>query len=363
MTRSDEYLSNTCMQLLETLPIYTLTNTKDIPKTCAIYCLRNKVSNKCYIGQSVNIQARAKQHCKGRVRGIHKALLKHGLINFNLYILESDLTRDCLNDREIYWIEYFDSYRKGYNQTKGGTYCPKTEDELNSMGKANFIKTIVYNYKLGYYIECPSRKMAVQKVQEKGYDITYKQVIEAMLKKSYVRDFIFANSVPEIHQILRDKNPPTELSVYLYNIKTKVYSPKLTNTTQVTEYIKNAGFSICDHTVGASLRNNSKKIKGFFIAQTREDLEILINSYHPFVWVYDLNSGECKKVEHTSASAVGRQVGCPATYVLDCLADKRNHCRGLVFAFDRITCIEKAKKYLETKLVKQLDSLVNKGIL
>ena len=42
--------------------------------------------------------------------------------NFKFMILER-CSRDKLNDREVYWIAYYDSYYHGYNQTKGGDGC------------------------------------------------------------------------------------------------------------------------------------------------------------------------------------------------------------------------------------------------
>lgn len=184
-----------------------------------------------------------------------------------------------------------------------------------------------------------------------------------MLRQSYVGDFIFGNSVKEIHQILKTKKPPLELTIYLYNISTREYSPKLASVSEVTNYIRNSGINICDHTVGASLRNNSKKIKNFYIAQSKEQLESIINSRHPVVWWYDTNTNECKELENISASAVGRIVHCPATYVLDCLSGKINHYKGTVFGFSKIECLERAECYMRTKLEKQLDQLEKSGIL
>lgn len=46
---------------------------------------------------------------------------KYGIENFEVQILEK-CSREILNDKEIYWIQIFDStnYNKGYNITSGG---------------------------------------------------------------------------------------------------------------------------------------------------------------------------------------------------------------------------------------------------
>lgn len=52
---------------------------------------------------------------------IDRALRKYGGNNFSLEILEDNI-EDAkeLNNREIYWISYYDSFNNGYNLTQGG---------------------------------------------------------------------------------------------------------------------------------------------------------------------------------------------------------------------------------------------------
>lgn len=44
---------------------------------------------------------------------------KYGLENFTFSILE-ECPQNKLKEREIYWIKYYNTYRKGYNATRGG---------------------------------------------------------------------------------------------------------------------------------------------------------------------------------------------------------------------------------------------------
>ena len=91
---------------------------------CGIYKITNKINNKCYIGQSINIEERWKHHKRYEIKNSHyplyQAFEKYGINNFNFEIIEECQQKE-LNSKEIYWISYFDSYYNGYNQTKGGT--------------------------------------------------------------------------------------------------------------------------------------------------------------------------------------------------------------------------------------------------
>lgn len=91
-----------------------------------IYKITNKVNGKIYIGQTIqDVKERFYQHCATKCdeavlkMSIHKAILKYGKQNFTIEILE-ELDSNLLNEREKYWIQYFDSYNKGYNETIGG---------------------------------------------------------------------------------------------------------------------------------------------------------------------------------------------------------------------------------------------------
>lgn len=106
-----------------------------------IYKITNNVNSKCYIGQtSKTIEDRWKEHIKtsqnekreGYNYPLYKAFRKYGIENFSIdEIEECDISE--LNDREMYWIKYYDSYHNGYNQTLGGSggkYLELDENEV-----------------------------------------------------------------------------------------------------------------------------------------------------------------------------------------------------------------------------------------
>lgn len=85
-----------------------------------IYRAHNPITGKSYIGKtSIGLDWRRKEHIKKSRNGspfyFHNALRKYGDI-FEWSILEENVS----SDRELYWIERYDTFNSGYNMTKGG---------------------------------------------------------------------------------------------------------------------------------------------------------------------------------------------------------------------------------------------------
>ena len=96
------------------------TNTK-----CGIYKITNLVSNQAYIGQSVDIASRFKQHIKCGLgidapasNKLYKSMIEDGVWNFSFELLE-ECPKDKLNERESFWIDLYQTNKVGLNSTKG----------------------------------------------------------------------------------------------------------------------------------------------------------------------------------------------------------------------------------------------------
>lgn len=92
-----------------------------------IYIIKNDINDKVYIGQSINAEERFVQHCKPSSAKdgslIAKAIQKYGKEHFWMEILEKQI--ENYNEREIYWIEFYNSLTpNGYNIQKGGENPP-----------------------------------------------------------------------------------------------------------------------------------------------------------------------------------------------------------------------------------------------
>lgn len=103
--------------------------------TCGIYMIKNKKTGQMYIGQSIDIERRWKEHCNGYAKEysyIDRAIQKDNN-NFEIIILEELLNNiDTLNKREKYWIKYYNTYinKKHYNLTPGGDFNPSRVPEV-----------------------------------------------------------------------------------------------------------------------------------------------------------------------------------------------------------------------------------------
>lgn len=90
-----------------------------------IYKIENKVNNKIYIGQtSRTIEERYSEHLRcafirGYKQPLYNAMRKYGKEAFKISLVEECDAND-VNNREIYYIDKYDTYKNGYNATLGG---------------------------------------------------------------------------------------------------------------------------------------------------------------------------------------------------------------------------------------------------
>lgn len=119
-----------------------------------IYKITNKINNNAYIGQSIDIEKRWKTHkqrafCstgKEYEKALYRAIRKYGLANFKFEVLE-ECSRDSLNHLEEYYIQKYDTYKHGYNETPGGDSGDNIKDEKHP-------KTKLTNEEVFYIREC-----------------------------------------------------------------------------------------------------------------------------------------------------------------------------------------------------------------
>lgn len=111
-----------------------------------IYKITNDVNGKVYIGKTLNtVESRWKEHCHDKDRRnmenrpLYRAMNKYGLEHFSIETIEE--CYENLEEREIYWIKYYNSYvgwpdSNGYNATFGGDGKPYVNyDEIIQWAK------------------------------------------------------------------------------------------------------------------------------------------------------------------------------------------------------------------------------------
>lgn len=110
-------------------PAYDILTARLFPKAikyCGIYRITDLTTGKSYIGQSVDIKERFRQHIKSALtygkatNKLYSTMQKSGVHNFTFEILE-EVSRENLNERETYWIEFYKTKDFGLNTTRGGS--------------------------------------------------------------------------------------------------------------------------------------------------------------------------------------------------------------------------------------------------
>lgn len=92
-----------------------------------IYKIQNKINRHIYIGQASDIYKRWKDYDTRPFNPkelnynttICKAIRKYGINSFEFTLIEVCPITE-LDEKEIYWINYYDTYYHGYNETFGG---------------------------------------------------------------------------------------------------------------------------------------------------------------------------------------------------------------------------------------------------
>lgn len=136
-----------------------------------IYIITNDINNKVYIGQTIqDLNKRWQRHCQKNVSkselnmAIKRAILKYGKEHFTIRPI-CQCPAEELDEKEIYYINLYNSYKEGYNSTIGGQSSGKSlklDQEQDS---------IVELYLLGFSLRELSKEYHVDKA-------TIKHIIE-----------------------------------------------------------------------------------------------------------------------------------------------------------------------------------------
>lgn len=164
-------------------------------KICGIYIIKNKINDLVYIGQSVDCQRRWFSHkysaqtidAQDHKTKIHLAMYKLGIENFYYEILE-ECDYNILNERETYWISFYDSYHNGYNSTPGGD---QNIGEAN--GRAKLTEEQVKDIRLAYANHIPFREV-------------YKKYQNVISKRGLQKVWHFENWLYIMPEVYTDEN-------------------------------------------------------------------------------------------------------------------------------------------------------------
>lgn len=105
--------------------------------TCGIYKIYNTIEDKCYIGQSLDIEKRWKGHVNELKKGKH--INKKLQLAFDKYGIEAFEFSILKEVEDLIWIDYYESYyTEKYNAVNGGY-------SIRELHSAQDIKFIIDN--------------------------------------------------------------------------------------------------------------------------------------------------------------------------------------------------------------------------
>jgi group I intron endonuclease len=165
-----------------------------------IYKITNTINGKIYIGKTERtVEERFSEHLKDssrrtfEKRPLYSAIRKYGKKAFVIEIIEET---DFPEERETYWIEYYQSFKYGYNATLGGDGKRYLDYELiveifKNVGNASktasligcstdSVREVVKKYNLGEYYHWNHGNKPVNQYSLNGeYIMTYGSTFEA----------------------------------------------------------------------------------------------------------------------------------------------------------------------------------------
>lgn len=110
-----------------------------------IYKITNKINNKAYIGQSIQIKERWGQHKRNSFNPrthtyeypLSRAIRKYGLKNFTFEVLEL-VEKENLTTREQYWIDFYNTLDPNYGYNLEPAEDAKRGENCNFAVLTNF---------------------------------------------------------------------------------------------------------------------------------------------------------------------------------------------------------------------------------
>lgn len=175
-----------------------------------IYQIRDIINNKSYIGLSINIEKRWLQHKSALNRNKHcnqklqNAWNKYGAENFEWNVLEQCEYQDCFN-KEIEYIQYFNSFEDGYNSTTGGDKgCSEHWEKPVYVYDLNgcFVTDFRSRAEAERQLQCHSIKecclgycnRGFSKTNQKWYQYSYQYA-------DHINPFIFKGKMKQVYQL------------------------------------------------------------------------------------------------------------------------------------------------------------------
>ena len=192
-----------------------------------IYKILDLTNNQVYIGQSVNIERRFLQHLRKNNIAIDKAIEEKGAQNFSFEVVEQ-CSKELLNNRQQYWIQYYNSFKNGYNANKGGTASLQNFSFLSKQNIQN-IKNELKN--------------------------TQKSILQIANQYNINKSTVYRINIGEIHFKSQEKYPLREK---IQTSNRKIYNQKIYKCEKCGAIINNSKTHLCRKCYNKKLEEQSK---------------------------------------------------------------------------------------------------------
>lgn len=172
-----------------------------------IYKFENKLNGKIYIGQTVDIKRRLRDHRNATSESgiFHKAIKKYGFDGFEFSILEK-CSESELSEREEFWIDKYKSMPPGgYNLIKGdihGRRSDETRLKQSAAGKEKY-KCDKYRSMVIDRIMSMAKDPDIQKKKSESLKRFYKTKEGRALRKKLNEDRKMKGNSSSIKKLLR----------------------------------------------------------------------------------------------------------------------------------------------------------------
>ena len=150
-----------------------------------IYKITNSINNKVYIGKTeYSVEKRWKEHCndafkdRNEKRPLYAAIRKYGIKNFNIELIEET---NIPEEKEIYWIKYYNSFENGYNATLGGDGKHYADYDLiysffqKGLNNKEISEITGYDFRT-IQASLNRNNVSVEERQKRGHEHAYKKV-------------------------------------------------------------------------------------------------------------------------------------------------------------------------------------------
>ena len=303
-----------------------------------IYKITNLKNNLVYIGQTMNFGIRRRDHWSDKTNDdLHNDIQKLGREYFKFEIIEK-CDVDQLDEREKYWIEYYDSYNMGYNNTEGGS-----GNKLNAKN-SQCIPVYAYNLDGTFAAEYYSIASAMRELNMKSNNIT-RCIIHndnhhhsgGFMWRTYKTD-----QIPAFEKNLGGK------SIYCYDLNTRLFVKEYKTVTE-------AGIELCGKRTPhiCSAANGSRKSACGFL-WSYEKFERLPDDYQGAkrslqkVYAYDMKTREFVK-EYPNAYQAEIQLNGDKNKISDVILGLRKSWKGFLWSYEKydILPLNKGDEYHE----------------